>query len=70
MRPLVVEFPKDPVVANMSDELLMGPSLLAAPILSPGGKRTVYPPDDTWYRFGSNVALYRFGGRALGDCVS
>ncbi|HUE37336.1 MAG TPA: glycoside hydrolase family 31 protein, partial [Candidatus Acidoferrum sp.] len=42
MRPLVMEFPRDPAVANISDEWLMGPSLLAAPILTPGGKRTVY----------------------------
>lgn len=57
MRPLVMEFPRDPAVANMSDEWLMGSSLLAAPILTPGGKRTVYLPDDTWYAFESNIPL-------------
>jgi alpha-glucosidase len=52
-----MEFPHDPAVANISDEWLMGPSLLAAPILTPGGKRTVYLPDDAWYAFESNVPL-------------
>ena len=57
MRPLVMEFPNDPAVANLSDEWLMGSSLLAAPILTPDGKRTVYLPDDTWYAFQSNVPV-------------
>ncbi len=57
MRPLVMEFPDDPNVANISDEWLMGSSLLAAPILQPGGKRSVYLPDDTWYAFGTNTVL-------------
>ncbi len=55
MRPLAMEFPDDKQVANMSDEWLMGPSLLAAPLLQPSGKRTVYLPDDKWYAFESNV---------------
>ncbi len=33
MRPLLMEFPDDPKVANMSDEWMMGDSLLAAPVL-------------------------------------
>ena len=57
MRPLAMEFPDDKQVANMSDEWLMGPSLLAAPILQTGNKRTVYLPNDTWYAFESNVPL-------------
>lgn len=57
MRPLVMEFPRDPKVANLSDEWMMGRSLLAAPVLQPGGKRSVYLPDATWYAFESNVPL-------------
>ncbi len=57
MRPLVMEFPHDAQVANMSDEWMMGSSLLAAPILTPIGKRTVYFPVDTWYPFESNVPI-------------
>ena len=54
MRPLVMEFPDDPAVTNMTDEWLMGPGLLAAPLLTPGGTRSVYLPKDAWYEFGTN----------------
>ncbi|HEY1788414.1 MAG TPA: TIM-barrel domain-containing protein [Verrucomicrobiae bacterium] len=55
MRPLVMEYPNDPNAANLSDEWLVGSSLLAAPILQPGGKRIVYLPAGKWYPFESNV---------------
>lgn len=51
MRPLVMEFPNDPKVFNLTDEWLLGKGLLAAPILDSGGKRTIYLPNDTWYDF-------------------
>lgn len=57
MRPLCMEFPDDPKVANLSDEWMMGDSLLAAPLLQPGGKRSVYLPAGHWYAFGSNLPL-------------
>ena len=56
MRPLVMEYPNDPTVANLSDEWLMGSSLLAAPLLQPGGKRTVYLPAGKWYPLESNIS--------------
>jgi alpha-glucosidase len=51
MLPLVMEFPEDTTVANMTDEWLVGKGLLAAPVLDSGGKRTVYLPADTWYDY-------------------
>lgn len=57
MRPLAMEFPNDPTVANLSDEWLMGESILAAPILEKGGKRSVYLPAGDWYVFGTNDVL-------------
>jgi alpha-glucosidase len=51
MRPLVMEFPADTTVANLSDEWLLGKGLLAAPVLNEGGKRKVYLPADTWYDY-------------------
>lgn len=51
MRPLVMEFPKDTAVTNMTDEWLLGKGVLAAPILDSGGRRTIYFPDDTWYDY-------------------
>jgi alpha-glucosidase len=51
MRPLVMEFPNDTTVANMTDEWLVGKGLLAAPVLNEGGKRKIYLPNDTWYDY-------------------
>lgn len=51
MRPLVMEFPADTTVANMRDEWLVGRGLLAAPVLTEGGTRKVYLPNDTWYNY-------------------
>jgi alpha-glucosidase len=63
MRPLVMEFPNDPRVANLTDEWLMGRSLLAAPVLQAGGKRPVYLPAGEWYVFGTNQVVS--GNRTL-----
>jgi alpha-glucosidase len=54
MRPLLMEFPDDPNVANMSDEWMMGDSLLAAPILETNDTRSVYLPAGDWYNFDGN----------------
>jgi len=51
MRPLVMEFPADTAVANMTNEWLVGKGLLAAPVLNAGGKRDIYFPNDTWYNY-------------------
>jgi len=63
MRPLVMEFPDDPKVANLSDEWMMGDSILAAPILQSGGKRSVYLPTGKWYVFNTNSTIE--GNRTL-----
>ncbi|HLX96084.1 MAG TPA: TIM-barrel domain-containing protein [Verrucomicrobiae bacterium] len=57
MRPLLMEFPDDPKTADLSDQWMMGGSLMAAPILQPGGKRSVYLPAGRWFAFGSNLPL-------------
>jgi len=57
MRPLVMEFPADTTVANMTDEWLVGKGLLAAPILTEGGKRKIYLPADTWYNYYTGEAI-------------
>lgn len=51
MRPLVMEFPNDTLVSNLTDEWLLGKGLLAAPLLNAGGSRNVYLPADIWYDF-------------------
>jgi alpha-glucosidase len=57
MRPLVMEFPDDPKVVNLSDQWLMGSGLMAAPILTNSSQRTVYLPASNWYIFNSNKKL-------------
>jgi len=57
MRPLLMEFPRDPNVANLSSQWLIGRGLMAAPVLESGGQRSVYLPDDTWYLFESSTRL-------------
>jgi alpha-glucosidase len=52
MRPLVLEYPKDPQVYNLADEYLFGRDLLVAPILDEGAaERTVYLPAGVWIDF-------------------
>ena len=48
-RPLVVEFPDDPTVWNMSDEFLFGDHLLVAPIFDETNRRRVYLPAGRWF---------------------
>jgi alpha-glucosidase len=63
MRPLVLEFPKDPKTFNLEDEWLVGDRLLAAPVLAEGGARDVYLPAGRWYDFNTNAAVS--GGQTL-----
>jgi alpha-glucosidase len=56
MRPLLMEFPNDPHVQNLSDQWLIG-RLMPAPIFDPSNKRTVYLPQGNWFIFDSNKML-------------
>ncbi len=48
-RPLVFDFPDDPVVGNLFDEFLLGHDLLFAPLWHVGDRtREVYLPRGTW----------------------
>jgi alpha-D-xyloside xylohydrolase len=50
MRPLFVDFPGDAVAWKISDQFMLGPDLLVAPVLDEGVHgRTVYlPPGESW----------------------
>ena len=50
MRPLFVDFPGDAVAWKISDQFMLGPDLLVAPVLDEGVHgRTVYlPPGENW----------------------
>jgi len=52
MRALVLEYPQDPHVYNLTDEYLFGGNILVAPILDEGAtERTVYLPAGGWINF-------------------
>ena len=54
LRPLVWEFPDDPMVANLGDEAMLGPFVLAAPITQQGAtSRRVYLPAGRWFELHS-----------------
>ena len=50
LRPLLYHFPNDPKTYTLSDQVLLGSSLLAAPVYRPGVEhRAVYLPEGRWY---------------------
>ncbi|MBA3471572.1 MAG: DUF5110 domain-containing protein [Herpetosiphonaceae bacterium] len=50
LRPLFYEFPDDPATYHIHDQVLLGRSLLAAPVYRPGKEhRQVYLPAGEWY---------------------
>lgn len=52
MRPLVYEWPEDPMAVNCQDEYLLGEDLLVAPLLEENAvSRMVYLPKGVWYDF-------------------
>lgn len=52
MRPLLWQWPTDPVAARCFDQFLLGPDLLVAPILGQdAAARSVYLPAGTWHSF-------------------
>ncbi|KRK73994.1 TIM-barrel domain-containing protein [Lacticaseibacillus nasuensis] len=52
MRPLVLHYPDDPQVTDLSSEYLVGQQLLVAPVLMPGETaRSVYFPAGDWLDF-------------------
>ena len=62
MRPLVFEFPEDETVGSISDQYMLGDSLLICPIVNPGGKRLVYLPTGAdWYDW--NTSKFYAGGQ-------
>ncbi len=56
MRPLWMDFPADPNVANLGTEYLLGPAFLVAPVTEQGQtEKPVYlPAGSDWYNFWTN----------------
>jgi len=62
LRPLVFEFQDDPKAQVTSDEAMVGPFLLVAPVLAKSDRtRAVYLPAGTWLEWSSGA---RFSGTA------
>jgi alpha-glucosidase len=50
LRPLLYHYPNDPKTYHLHDQVLLGKSLMAAPIYRPGVEaRSVYLPEGEWY---------------------
>lgn len=50
LRPLLYHYPNDPATYTLYDQVLLGPSIMAAPIYRPGiERRAVYLPEGVWY---------------------
>ncbi len=49
MKPIFFDFPQDRASYTTTDEWLLGDSLLAAPIVSSAGSRTVHIPPGRWF---------------------
>ncbi len=57
LRPLLYHFPEDLHTYQLYDQVLLGPSLMAAPVYRPGVEyRAVYLPEGTWYDWWSGEA--------------
>ncbi|TDX52110.1 glycoside hydrolase family 31 protein [Orenia marismortui] len=52
MRPLILEYPDDEQTYNLSDQFMVGDSILVAPVYQPDrSERMVYLPEGEWYDF-------------------
>jgi alpha-D-xyloside xylohydrolase len=48
VRPLLLEYPDDPVAGTVDYEYLLGPDLLVVPVMNPEGRALVYLPKGEW----------------------
>lgn len=48
MRPMLLEFPDDPACRTLDRQYMLGPDLLVAPVMNPGGEVEVYVPEGPW----------------------
>ncbi|HEY9620772.1 MAG TPA: TIM-barrel domain-containing protein [Crinalium sp.] len=59
LRPLLYDFPNDPKTYTLHDQVMLGPSLMAAPICRPGIEhRAVYLPEGRWYDWWTGELYY------------
>ena len=56
-RPLVLDWPQDPQVAQLTGQWLLGEGVLVAPVMSPDNATSVYLPQGLWYAWGTGAAV-------------
>jgi alpha-D-xyloside xylohydrolase len=56
-------FPEDRAAWAFDTQYMLGPALLVAPLLEPGGRATIYLPRGRWYDLWSGECLE--GGRVI-----
>lgn len=67
MRQLALAYPHDPAAAATDDAYLLGPNLLVAPVLTPGGRsRRLHLPPGHWVDLWRSAATRRDGSLRLG----
>lgn len=60
-RALVMDYPTDPAVRNISNQFLVGGNMLVAPVIEGEPKRNVYLPEGDWYEFWTSK---KYAGKA------
>jgi alpha-D-xyloside xylohydrolase len=59
LRHMKLEFPEEPGTENVDDQYMLGPNLLAAPVLNAGAReRTVYVPAGRWVNWDDPAQVY------------
>ena len=65
MRPLVLAYPRDEAVRDLSDQYLYGSELLVAPVVEKGAReRSLYLPEGRWLDYNDKKTLHA-GGRTI-----
>jgi alpha-D-xyloside xylohydrolase len=64
LRPMVLQFPDDPLVQAIDLQYMLGDELLVAPIYNAAGKRPVYLPAGAWIDYQTHAVLH--GPQAVG----
>ena len=67
MRPLIMEFPEDRECQNLSDQFMLGDSIMIAPVYQPDkDKRMLYLPEGKWLDFWTKE-VYQGGKHIIVD---
>lgn len=60
-RALVMDYPDDPAVRNLSNQFMVGENMLVAPVVAGETHRKVYLPDGDWFEFWTSK---KFSGKS------